>query len=87
MRAMLRNSVSSTVYVCRYRSGKDHSVQGRRCLSKITHDHSLTHRSADAVFGFKAGETMQTSRPTSASGEDDDEDTGSEEYSDDRASD
>ena len=42
---------------------------------------------ADAVFGFKAGETMQTSRPTSASGEDDDEDTGSEEYSDDRASD
>ena len=42
---------------------------------------------ADAVFGFKAGETMQTSRPTSASGEDDDEDTGSEEFSDDRASD
>ena len=41
----------------------------------------------DAVFGFKAGETMQTSRPISASGEDDDEDTGSEEYSDDRASD
>ena len=38
-------------------------------------------------FFFKAGETMQTSRPTSASGEDDDEDTGSEEYSDDRASD
>ena len=42
---------------------------------------------ADAVFRFTAGEAMQTSRPTSASGEDDDEDTGSEEYSDDRASD
>ena len=42
---------------------------------------------ADAVFRFTAGETMQTSRPTSASGEDDDEDTGSEEYSDDRVSD
>ena len=44
---------------------------------------------ADAVFGFKAGETMQTSRPTSASGEDDDEDADrSEDYSDDgRASD
>ena len=36
---------------------------------------------------FTAGEAMQTSRPISASGEDDDEDTGSEEYSDDRASD
>ena len=37
-----------------------------------------------AVFRFKAGEAMQTSRPTSASGEDDDEDTDrSEEYSDD----
>ena len=42
---------------------------------------------ADAVFRFTAGEAMQTSRPISASGEDDDEDTGSEEYSDDRASD
>ena len=42
---------------------------------------------ADAVFRFTAGEAMQTSRPTSASGEDDDEDTGSEEYSDDKASD
>ena len=42
---------------------------------------------ADAVFRFTAGEAMQTSRPTSASGEDDDEDTGSEESSDDRASD
>ncbi|EOD06336.1 hypothetical protein EMIHUDRAFT_219175 [Emiliania huxleyi CCMP1516] len=42
---------------------------------------------ADAVFRFTAGEAMQTSRPTSASGKDDDEDTGSEEYSDDRASD
>ena len=41
---------------------------------------------ADAVFSFRftAGETMQTSRPTSASSEDDDEDTDrSEEYSDD----
>ena len=39
---------------------------------------------ADAVFRFTAGETMQTSHPTSASGEDDDEDTDrSEEYSDD----
>ena len=39
---------------------------------------------ADAVFRFKAGETMQTSRPTSASGEDDDEDADrSEDYSDD----
>ena len=34
-----------------------------------------------------AGETTQTSRLTFASGEDDDEDTGSEEYSDDRVSD
>ena len=34
---------------------------------------------ADAVFRFTAGEAMQT--------EDDDEDTGSEEYSDDKASD
>ena len=44
---------------------------------------------ADGVFRFKAGETMQTSRPTSASGEDDDEDADrSEDYSDDgRASD
>ncbi|EOD34279.1 hypothetical protein EMIHUDRAFT_201984 [Emiliania huxleyi CCMP1516] len=42
---------------------------------------------ADAVFRFTAGEAMQTSRPISASGEEDDEDTGSEEYSDDRASD
>ena len=45
---------------------------------------------ADAVFRFTAGEAMQTSRPTSASGEDDDEDADrSEEYSDDdgRASD
>ena len=39
---------------------------------------------ADAVFRFTAGEAMQTSRPTSASGEDDDEDADrSEEYSDD----
>ena len=39
---------------------------------------------ADAVFRFTAGEVMQTSRPTSASGEDDDEDADrSEEYSDD----
>ena len=35
---------------------------------------------ADAVFRFKAGEAMQTSRPTSESGEDADR---SEEYSDD----
>ena len=42
---------------------------------------------ADAVVRFTAGEAMQTARPTSASGDDDDEDTGSEEYSDDRASD
>ncbi|EOD39411.1 hypothetical protein EMIHUDRAFT_199845 [Emiliania huxleyi CCMP1516] len=76
-RAQLRENIQYVVAGLRTAAAQTRSQAG----SKIGVEYFLPPERDD---GFKAGEAMQTSRPTSASGENDDEDADrSEEYSDD----
>ena len=72
-----RDWLASELYEPSRRGKIDAACRDRKVAELITA--AGASAPADAVFRFTAGEAMQT--------EDDDEDTGSEEYSDDKASD